>query len=171
MTLSTQAIQKYLIVIRNKYASSLQRHPETTNAALELNATTASNVIAFPLQLFNASVEKVSVSNAKTMTTLLAPVKRGRNGLMLFLNNKPTQSGLPKTLNYALGVIKPWRDRPVAISWHAYVGKVSAICAVNLGNRTTKTISNAIFIGKKTMMNKIGKKLFYRKLIFMPKDI
>lgn len=80
-------------------------------------------------------------------------------------------SGLLRILNYVRGATKLSKDLLDVISWLVFAEKVFAICVVNLGNLITKITLNAIFLGKKIMMNKIDKKLCYKRLIFMPKGI
>lgn len=70
------------------------------------------------------------------------------------------QSGLLKIPNCARGVIRLWREVRVVILWRVYVEKVSATCAVNLGNLTIKITSNAIFSRKEMMMKSAERKQF-----------
>ena len=54
-------------------------------------------------------------------------------------------SGSVLMLRYARGARKLLRDRWAATSWLARAAKTFATCVLDLGNPTTKTISNVIF--------------------------
>lgn len=71
-------------------------------------------------------------------------------------------NGQLRTLNYALGVIRLWREVKVVTLWLVCVERVFAICAVSLGSLITKITSNAIYLRKEMMMKLVEKKQFYK---------
>jgi hypothetical protein len=62
-----------------------------------------------------------------------------------------------------LGAKKRYKGVQDAILWHVFVVKISAICALALGNPIIKTILSVTFIKKAPLRRLVEKRKYYKK--------
>jgi hypothetical protein len=103
------------------------------------------------LILFSVLATKSFVLNVKVMITIPVSAIKNKNGYNKFCHKKQMQSGLLQMPRFVLGAKKQLRDQWGVTSCHVHAVKVFAICVLNLGSLTIRTISSAIFLKKSLM--------------------
>jgi hypothetical protein len=73
------------------------------------------------------------------------------------------QSGYQTTPKFAHPARKQSKDRWAATSWPASAVKTSATCAQDLGNQTTKIISNAISTKRRLIKSSTDRNRLWRE--------